>query len=48
VSIGVALTDMRTADGEALVRAADAAMYVAKRRSGSAWELAVATGEMSA
>jgi diguanylate cyclase (GGDEF)-like protein len=48
VSIGVALTDMRTADPGALVRAADAAMYVAKRRDGSAWVLAAPTGEMSA
>jgi diguanylate cyclase (GGDEF)-like protein len=48
VSVGVALTDMRTADAEALVRAADVAMYVAKRRGGSAWELAAASDEMTA
>jgi diguanylate cyclase (GGDEF)-like protein len=48
VSIGLALTDLQTADAAALVRAADAAMYLAKKRDGSAWELAVENGELSA
>ena len=48
VSIGVALTDVRTADPGSLVRAADAAMYLAKKRDGSSWELAAAPDEMTA
>jgi diguanylate cyclase (GGDEF)-like protein len=48
VSIGVALTDTRTANPESLVRDADAAMYLAKKRDGSAWELAAASDEMTA
>lgn len=40
VSVGLALTDTSSAEPEALVRAADAAMYGAKARGGSGWELA--------
>jgi diguanylate cyclase (GGDEF)-like protein len=48
VSIGVAVSQVRSTDADALVREADAAMYVAKRRGGSGWELAVPSGEMTA
>ncbi len=48
VSIGVAVTQVRSTDADALVREADAAMYLAKRRGGSGWELAAPSGEMTA
>jgi diguanylate cyclase (GGDEF)-like protein len=41
VSIGVAVTDSGTHDPDALVRAADAAMYRAKLERGSQWVLAL-------